>query len=1320
MSLPRASEEPPAAAPSWLPSHVQVAVGQARGLRAKGGPGDAAFVALQLGRQKHRTAVAAQKGGCPRWAEQCALELPPPPPPGPRPAPPPEPDPQLLQLVVWQRALVGPDRFLGRAALPLAALLQDGRSHPDRWYKLHSKPGKKEKERGEIQLSLQFTRHSLTASMFDLSVKEKSRSPFRRLRDKMKGKHSYDLDSSSAIVPSSSGALDDDFRPGPPKDKARGGFFFKSQLRRSSLTRSSTSLGSASTLSSASSLGALGSTEGGAPSPSRHSSLSTDPAGRDFLPSPQLTHKRAFSDEVSQINLLPETVQGLKTPKEPSSGSSLCINGSHIYCEEPTPKPSFLSLAPFPPAQSDPSKQEGGSGAGLPAVEPDLPPWPASGFQKGPPKDLPRFIPSPPILAAQEEDKLSVKTIALNKQRARARREEGLQAESKPVPMAAPLAFPPEDERDHRGSLRGNGQSPEPSLEAAPGVEEAPWSCSGGSRISLRDPREPVRKPSSQPGLPATPELAKDPRVVPEDQGLPPSIQAGEAQPEPRAPPASHLQPSLPAATAAAPARPPVEGDDGFDAFAASRFQPAAPEPETPPTTEPPGGATSLLPQQEEGPPSPERVSQESPGWLSFAFGDRGRAWSGSGGALLARGTFGEGGNSAPNTSSLRGEATRAQNMGRLGSSIPVAPDVPEEALSWTPESFPCNRTIPSLADPSSEQLDWGREQQTLPQSQPALQVESSEPSWLPWDPEREEDVGVEEAALTGGGPAQEEQRVPAETEVPRGAGTPPPKPARRVPPLQLTEEANGAGWGTPESPWLRGADPEPPQHLPPVGAADSPPAAAISLVPAVIIGAGVSGAPEGLPLAAAEDEALQDDKPGGQEESSGATIFTANEGPSAEALPFSTCPSQLSLSGLGLSGVPESPRQDGETSFAPWGLEGAWPTGLPGSASLWNSEKFPQPPEVSHSPPEPRVEPSPSLLFWSALEEHQGLLGGSTSLESPCGLGQKDVATGLAPSHPGHEQELPSGGPSDQAMDFRKASFWQEGRGEPKSKEEDPVLTPGNPFAPWAAPSPQKNPFVDLPAAEVPWAQAAVLPVSPTVDAHSLGEFPAATGPPRELRSHSFSVELPVAPSRPYPRPLAFSTPSFQPAPSPTDCHLPSPLGPPATSAGAAADGQTRPPPSPLLSPPSTDASAPSVLPMEMLPAQDAPHQQTASPHPVKPMRSTPAPESPRKEASSLSPGQTTDQEQLTPKPTISGSFAVSVAQLEKTEPKQSPPTKYHHLTREELLQLLLRREAELGKKEEQVRELEGYIDRLLVRIMEQSPTLLQIPLEERAKATQ
>ncbi|KAG8134235.1 hypothetical protein E2320_007363 [Naja naja] len=640
-----------------------------------------------------------------------------------------------------------------------------------------------------------------------------------------------------------------------------------------------------------------------------------------------------------------------------------------------------------------------------------------------------------------------------------------------------------------------------------------------------------------------------------------------------------------------------MEGDDGFDAFAASRLQPATLGPEPPATTEPPEGAAGLLPQQEERPPSPDGVSQQNPDWLSFAFEDRGRAWSGSGGALIARGTFGEGGNSAPDASSLQeeqaqGEAAQAQSVGQLGSStqtVPVAPEVAREALGWTPESCPRNRTTPSMADGSSEQLDWGREQQMFPRSQPGPQTGSSEPSWLQWDPEREEEVGAKEAAPTSGGPAQEEQRVPAQMEVPRGVGIPP-KPARRVLPLQLTEEAKGAGWGLLESTRPRGAGPEPHQPLHPDGAAGSPPAAAVSLVPAVIIGAGISEAAEGLPLATAEDETLEDDKPGGQEASSGGAILAANEGPSAEALPFSTCPSQLSLGGLGLSGVPESPRQDGEASFAPWGLEGAWPTGLPGSASLWSSERSPLPPEASQEPPELQVEPSPSLLFWSALEENRGLLGGGASLESPSGLGQNDVA----PSHPGQEPELPSGGLNEQAMDFRKASFWQEGSGEPESKQEDSALTPGNPFAPWVTSSPQ-NPFVTLLAAEVPWAQAATLPVSPTIEALGLGEFPTATNPPRQLRSHSFSVQLPVGPSQPRPRPLAFSTPSFQPVPRLTDRYLPSALEPLATSAGAAADSQPRTPPFPSLLPPSTDASAPSVLPMEMLPAQDAPQQQTA-----------------------------------------------------------------------------------------------------------------------------
>ncbi|KAJ7327337.1 hypothetical protein JRQ81_017096, partial [Phrynocephalus forsythii] len=57
-------------------------------------------------------------------------------------------------------------------------------------------------------------------------------------------------------------------------------------------------------------------------------------------------------------------------------------------------------------------------------------------------------------------------------------------------------------------------------------------------------------------------------------------------------------------------------------------------------------------------------------------------------------------------------------------------------------------------------------------------------------------------------------------------------------------------------------------------------------------------------------------------------------------------------------------------------------------------------------------------------------------------------------------------------------------------------------------------------------------------------------------------------------------------------------------------------------------------------------------------------------------------------------------------------PSAKYYHLTHDELMQLLLQREAQLGRKQERILELEAYIDRLLVRIMEHSPTLLQVPL--------
>lgn len=145
-----------------------------------------------------------------------------------------------------------------------------------RWYKLHSKSGKKEKERGEIQVTIQFTRNNLSASMFDLSMKDKPRSPFSKIKDKMKGKKKYDLESASAILPSS--ALGDPELGSLGKMGKAKGFFLRNKLRKSSLTQSNTSLGSDSTLSSAS--GSLAYQGPGAElltrSPSRSSWLSTE------------------------------------------------------------------------------------------------------------------------------------------------------------------------------------------------------------------------------------------------------------------------------------------------------------------------------------------------------------------------------------------------------------------------------------------------------------------------------------------------------------------------------------------------------------------------------------------------------------------------------------------------------------------------------------------------------------------------------------------------------------------------------------------------------------------------------------------------------------------------------------------------------------------------------------------------------------------------------------------------------------------------------------------------------------------------------------
>nr|XP_009919047.1 PREDICTED: rab11 family-interacting protein 5-like isoform X1 [Haliaeetus albicilla] len=128
--------------------------------------------------------------------------------------------------------------------------------------------------------------------------------------------------------------------------------------------------------------------------------------------------------------------------------------------------------------------------------------------------------------------------------------------------------------------------------------------------------------------------------------------------------------------------------------------------------------------------------------------------------------------------------------------------------------------------------------------------------------------------------------------------------------------------------------------------------------------------------------------------------------------------------------------------------------------------------------------------------------------------------------------------------------------------------------------------------------------------------------------------------------------------------------------------------------------------------------------PHPVKPISAVVqevSSEKKQQHRSSLTTALSNGLEKLKTVTTSSVQPVAPSSHPEKTDSKKlKDPTvpdqsaKYYHLTHDELIQLLLQREKELSKKEEHIHELENYIDQLLVRIMEQSPTLLQIPLGE------
>ncbi|XP_059396042.1 rab11 family-interacting protein 1-like [Carassius carassius] len=298
----------------WFPTSVQVTVRQARGLRSKGKNGtNDAYAIMQVAKDKFSTSVQ-EKSVAPVWNEDAAFDLPL--------FHPSNAERCTLHVCVMHRVLMGSDKMLGQAAINLLELQDNKSRDKTEWFKLMGKTGKADKERGEVLLDIQFMKNNMTASMYDLSGQDKSRSRLGKIKDKLKGKKKDGMsDSASAIVPSVGRVLTDsegEEEPGATsgakkKNKLKSLFAPKPGLHRN-LSQSMSTLATLPEKDSAISL-------------SRSSGLNIEsPEGKkkfNFL-----KHKRTGSSD-SKVS------QGTGSLGLGIVQSNTCVNGNHVYKENP-------------------------------------------------------------------------------------------------------------------------------------------------------------------------------------------------------------------------------------------------------------------------------------------------------------------------------------------------------------------------------------------------------------------------------------------------------------------------------------------------------------------------------------------------------------------------------------------------------------------------------------------------------------------------------------------------------------------------------------------------------------------------------------------------------------------------------------------------------------------------------------------------------------------------------------------------------------------------------------------------------------------------
>ncbi|XP_035315549.1 rab11 family-interacting protein 5 isoform X1 [Cricetulus griseus] len=1056
--------------------------------------------------------------------------------------------------------------------------------------------------------------------MFDLSAKDKPRSPFSKLKDKVKGKKKYELESASAILPSS--ALEDPELGSLAKMGKAKGFFLRNKLRKSSLTQSNTSLGSDSTLSSTS--GSLVYQGPGAElltqSPSHSSWLSTE-GGRDSTQSPKLlTHKRTYSDEASQLRAAPpRALLELQGHLDGASRSSLCVNGSHVYNEEPQPPIRHRSSisGPFPPSSTLHS----------------VPPRPS---EEGPRSSDDswgrgsRGTSSSEAVPGQEELSTQAKVLALGASCSGA--EEGTRPpEGKPVQVATPMVASSEamaeKERKprmglfhhhyhhhHQGlSRRGSvGEKGSPSLGASPHHSSTGEEKAKSSWFGLRESKEPTQKPS----------LDVSPQSNPFFEELKADIALNSPSPAPSLPSASRA--SL--APLASPGKALPEWDDTFDIFAAGRLQPEAGSEILAPTEmgleedglQDPGSGTMAVKATE-----PQRESGGGRGGSSIRLEPRVPVDSGLDQASTSVSDPG------PLESSGTGPSSRAAHL-HLRASAPASASTPDRELPASEvgagqspaDSGTSLFSSPEVLSvwerlPGSDDIPGGQDEET-PQdgSQLFQELNTVEDSW-PWDV-----ITISPTAEVVSSTMQgESDEVPPPQVQPESPAAVHPVESEGHPALQLELEPEQ---GLDEGPWPGPPPPKPPRLFTPTNSQ----------------------------VEEEEEEEKEEEEnsggPGVEEDTTPRELVVGSqdskeEGVNPELEELHSLPSGT------LMGEPELEELVGDT-------------GAPGSGA------FPPSPTSCLEGPIPRSRSSPSSTLLS-----QKVWGASDTGES--------LET--------QSQELAKEGSELLSATPQQADLWA-------SEEEEDAL---NPFLRQESQDPPS-----LPSASPPGSRES--PVHSSPEELPTPPEPAFTPPLLPpWASHRHGVPGPPCPPLPVAWPLTSSSSPPEESASPLGPLEFSPTGGSPTPYGE--DRAAATPASPLA-----------LLPLETRPAEEP--QLSGSPHPVKPLSAAPVEPSPDRKhpRTSLSTALSSGLEKL--KTVTSGSIqsVVPASQLGPTVDTKrlkdsallDQSAKYYHLTHDELIGLLLQRERELSQRDEHVQELESYIDRLLVRIMETSPTLLQI----------